>query len=210
MPAITDYSSLKQEVANELSRQGIGDLAGRIPRWIQQGEQRLFAKLRVREMEASANVTVTTSTQTSALPTRWVDGRVLYIAGSPPLEFRTLQEFWHIYANLPTAQPTYYTISGEDLVWAPLPDAGYTVVAEYFQKPAAFSADADTNSVLTTYPDVYLYAACLAGAASLGNGGLMAGYAQLFEDAVEYAHAASRADRMGGDVVPPMRAAQMT
>ena len=136
MPAITDFSTLKQEVASELSRSGVGDLAGRIPRWVQQAERRLFSLLRISEMETTANVTVVQSTQESALPTLFLQARNLYISGSPPLEFRTLQELWHVYANLPTAAPLYYSIANGNFVWAPLPNAGPTVICEYYKEPA--------------------------------------------------------------------------
>jgi len=196
MAQITTYGTLKSEVQAELSRNGVGDLADRAPRWVQQAEAHLFTQLRVQEMESSASVTVSASTRTSSQPTRFLAPRVLYISGSPPLEKRNLQELWHVYAELTTAQPLYYAISNSEFVWAPLPDAGYTVTCEYYQKPAAFSADGDTNTVLTTYPDTYLYAACLAAAASLGNGPLMQAYAHLFENAVQMAHA-SNAGKIG-------------
>jgi len=182
--SISNYGELKTAVATELGRD---DLTSYIPNYISRGESLLFSDLRVREIEASDSVTISISTRTSALPTRWVGRRSIYISGSTNqrLEYRAPDEYWSIYANLTSAEPTVYTIEGENFVWGPLPDAGYTAVVQFYQRPALFSANSDTNSVLTRWPDLYLLTACMRSAAQLGNDARILTWAAMYEDLLE-------------------------
>ena len=209
MTQIIDYGTLKTEVANELTRD---DLTARIERFVQQGEARLFTDLRVREMEAAQSLVTVGAARTVALPTRYLKARSLYISGSPNvrLEYRNPTEYWQIYSSLPTAKPRVYTIEREFFLLGPVPDAVYTLPVTFYQKPVSFVADADTNGVLTRFPDIYLYAACLASAPFLGNDARILQWASMYEDWIERAHTADRADRQSGDTLVPDRVAQMT
>ncbi len=207
--AISDFGELKTALANWLTR---SELTARVPEFVALGEGRLFTDLRCREMEATATVTTSSATRTTALPTRFVQARTLYITGSPNvrLEFRSLSEMWSIYNDIATAKPTYFSISGENFVWGAIPDATYNVVVEHYARPAVFSADSDTNAIIARWPGLYLYTALLEAAPFLGNDPRIVTWAGLYEELLRSIHAADKRDRYSGDVIVPDRDAQLT
>ncbi len=196
-------------MANWISR---SDLTPRVPELIALGESRLFTDLRCREIEATATISTTSTQRLDPLPTRFVQARGLYITGTPNvrLEFRSIAEFWSVYGDIATASPTYYTISADNFVWAGIPDAVYSIIVEHYARPAAFSADADTNAVIARWPNLYLYTALLEAAPFLGNDPRVVTWSGLYETLLAQIHAADKRDRYSGDVVVPARDAQLT
>ena len=202
--SIANYGELKTAVANFLTRD---DLTARIPEFITLGEATLYTDLRCRENEATASVTITTSTRTSALPTLYVQARSIYISGTiQRLEYRKTEEYWSVYAGLTSAKPTVYTIEGENFVWGPLPDAGYTAEVLYYQRLAALSAAGDTNAVLTRWPNLYLWSSLLQSAPFLGNDTRILTWTAMYEDLLERIHGANARDRASGDAISERRA----
>lgn len=204
-----DYATLKTAIDNELR---MDDITNEIPRFIRQGEQRLYQKLRVRFMETIATISTAAAQQTDPLPTRYRQGRSLYIDGTPDtrLEFRTSAEFWSIYGSLATAKPQVYTIEGENFTWGPVPDAVYSIKVLYYQEPAALSADLDTNGVFTLDFQLLFYSSLIASAPFLKNDGRVIIWTQLYEDCLQNVMEADRFDRYSGDVRVPERVAQLT
>lgn len=207
--AIGNYGDLKTAVANWLERD---DLTERIPELIALGESRLFTQLRVREMEATAPLTTVAAQRTNSLPTRFVQARALYVSGTPykRLEFRSMAEYWSIYASQTSAKPTVYTIVGENVVWGPVPDTAYTVTVDHYARPAALSSNTDTNAVLTRWPGLYLYPALLEAAPFLADDDRLVTWAGLYETLLDLAHASNLADRASGDVVSQTRIKQVS
>lgn len=196
--AITTYGELKTAVANWLKRD---DLVNRIPEFIAMGEDRVYNTLRIRELEATADISLSTAGGASyTLPTGWVAGRRIYISGSPNkvIEYRPPVNFWSIYSSNTSAQPVVYTIEGENIVFAPTPDAAYTAKVLYYQRLTAFSADADTNGLLTKARGVYLYASLLEAAPFLGDDPRILIWSQFWDDIVERLETADRKDRFSG------------
>lgn len=164
--SITNYSELKTAVANYMLR---SDLTSRIPEFIQFAESRIAygskipsmvsEPLRIRSMETSSTLTV--AAQTVALPSGYLQSRRLYLATDPiaKLDFVTPDVFWETYMSSTTAQPTAYTIEGENLVFGPTPDGTYSGRILYYKKFDALSGDTDTNWLLTNVPNAYLYGA---------------------------------------------------
>jgi hypothetical protein len=207
--AITNYGELKVAVANWLARD---DLTARVPELIALGEFRLYSELRVRFMEASANVTVSGGAQTAPLPTRYVQARDVYISGAPikRLEYKTPVEFRALHHSRAAGKPDVFTIIGENFVWGPSPDIGYTAICDFYQKPAALAADADTNGLFALVPNLLLYAALLEAAPFVGNDARVSIWASMYEDLLMKVHAADARDRHSGDTRTAMREAQRT
>lgn len=207
--SISDFGELKTAVANWLTR---SELTPRIPEFVALGEARLFTDLRCREIEATATISTTSSQREDPLPTRFVQGRGLYITGSPSvrLEFRSIAEYWSVYSDFTEAKPSYYTISADNFVWGAVPDAVYSIVVEHYARPAAFSGDSDTNAVIDRWPNLYLYTALLEAAPFLGNDPRILTWSGLYETLLAQIHAADKRDRYSGDVIVPDRDAQLT
>ncbi len=206
---VTNFGELKSAIADELRHD---DLTSQIPRFIRQGEQRLYHALRVRFMETTATITTASSQQTDTLPTRFRQARNLYVADTvnTRLEFRTSAEFWPIYSPKANSKPTHYTIEGENFVWAPTPNAAYSIKVLYYQEPAALSADGDTNGVFTLDFQLLMYASLIASGAYLKNDARMVVWAQLYDQSLQDVMESDKRDRYSGDVVAPARSVQLT
>lgn len=57
-----------------------------------------------------------------------------------------------------TGEPECYALVGDRYKLFPIPDAGYTLHAFFFQKAAALSSGGDTNAWLSEAPDLYIAA----------------------------------------------------
>ena len=195
--AITTYAELKTAVATWLERD---DLTNRIPEFIALAEDRIYQTIRTRDLENTATISTTSSQQEDSLPTRYVAARRLYVDASPDtvLEYRSPVNFWSIWGSQTSAKPVVYTIEAGNFVWGPVPDAVYSIKILFYNRLAAFSADADTNSLLTNARGLYLYGALLEAAPFLGDDPRVLIWAQMWEDMKERIEIADRKDRFSG------------
>lgn len=193
--AITNYGELKASISNWLDRD---DLTARIPEFISQAEDRVSHDLRIRPMETSADISITTS-RTAALPTRFLGLIRLYLEISSSdqrrLEYMTPQNFWLRELVDVSGTPKIFTIEGENFVWGPLPDKGYTAKCLYFQRFAALSSDSDTNWLLTNARNVLLYAALIESAPFLEDDTRALTWGAMYDDAIQRVKRSDRRDR---------------
>lgn len=194
--AITTYTELQTAVQNWLG--DTATLTSRVTEFISLAEDDINMDLRVREMEASADLTITA--QTVSLPTRYAQAKRVYISGSPnkPLDYYTPADFWQRYLSTDGGTPVAFTIEGENIVLGPVPGSTYTGKILYYQKLAAFSAGADTNTVLTTRRGLYLYASLKHAALYLEDGEKAAFYDGIYKELLDKAHRADAKDRHSG------------
>ena len=206
---VTNFGELKTAIENELRHD---DLTNEIPRFIRQGEQRLYQKLRVRFMETNVDISTVSTQRANALPSRFRQARSIYVAGSPNvrLEYRTPVEFWSVYSSFANAKPKVFTIEGENFLWGPTPDAIYTITVLYYKEPDALSADSDTNGVFTLDFQLLMYSSLIASAPFLKNDARILVWAQLYEQCLQEVMESDRRDRYSGDVIIPERMAQLT
>lgn len=113
--------------------------------------------LRVREMLTTYSAT--TSTETLALPSDFLEFDHVYVDQDPRVPLNNSGGYDQGAAYRPSGIPSSYYVTGDNLHFNPSPDASYTLGGEYFASLAVFSANSDTNDVLTKYPEIYLYAA---------------------------------------------------
>ena len=93
------------------------------------------------------------------LPSSFLGFRQIYIPGNPkhPIDFITPEQMDDTYLSSTTGTPKVYTIEGEYIRFAPVPDTTYLARSDYYKKFAAMSGASDTNWLLTNAPGVYLY-----------------------------------------------------
>lgn len=206
---LTNYGDLKTTYANWLARD---DLTARIPEFIALGEFRLYSELRVRFMETSAAVAIVGSVRTTTLPTRWLQGKAVYVSGSPNrrLEYKTPIEYWAMHSSRAQAKPDVFTIEGENFLWGPVPDVDHNAVASFYQKPAPLANNTDTNGLFTLAPNLLLYAGLIEASPFLGNDARIPVWSALYEDLINKVHMADAKDRYSGDVRQAAKEAQRT
>lgn len=167
--AIDTYALLKTAIASRADRT---DLTSLIPDFITEAATRIHygsneppfisEPLRIRAMEASDDLTI--SARTCAIPARVVQVRRLYLNTDPvaKLEMVSPDKLWGSNLGLTGDQPSAFAMEGENFVFGTSPDATYTGKLLSYKTFAAFSADADTNWLLTNAPGAYLHGALIA------------------------------------------------
>jgi hypothetical protein len=154
---VTTYSGLVTSVGLWLERSDLGTM---IPDFITLFEARMNRILRVPEMEESADLTVTDGV--ADLPADWLAIRHLYWNGSNdseivPVPLSTLRRDYPQSAY--TNRPQVYAVVGNELHLGPQPsaDADEALTLLYYEKIPALSSDNETNWLITSHPDIYLY-----------------------------------------------------
>jgi hypothetical protein len=156
--AFTNYTDLKATVADYLART---DLTAQIPDFITLAENRLRRDLRTRQMIKVVTTNTTAGDSTVALPSDFLEMRDIHIE-SNPIQTVIYQNPSNFYRNSNvTVQgaPTYYTVTGSEFQFAPIPDSAYTLKMIYYAAPAYLSAINSSNIFLANCPDLLLYAA---------------------------------------------------
>jgi hypothetical protein len=156
--AINTYSDLQTEIANYLAR---NDLTTQIPNFIQKAEIRLRRDLRIRQMLKVVTTITSANDGTVELPFDFQQMRDLHINTNPitVLKYESPSNFYRNTWSTITGVPLQYTILAQELQFAPIPDAGYTLQMLYYASPPFLSNTNTSNVFLTTCPDLLLYAA---------------------------------------------------
>jgi len=159
------YESLGTTVSNYLDR---NDLDAVIPTFVELCESKLKRRLRHWKMEKRATADTVADQRTLALPTDFLEMRALKLNTTPVKTLEYLPPAIMNYNSAYSAQPSFYTIIGEELHFETTPDTVYEVEMYYY----AFDPLADdnqTNWIITEYPDVYLYGTLLEAESFLMN-----------------------------------------
>jgi len=151
--ALANFTDLKASVADFLNR---SDLTTVIPDFITMCEAGFNRELRVREMSVRTQAPI--DSQYVKLPDDFLGMRNIDLMTDPvtPLSYKNLQNLdIHRRADA-TGKPIYYSITQNNIEFAPAPDGDYTLEIVYYQKVPALSANT-TNWLLDNHPDAYLY-----------------------------------------------------
>ena len=156
-----DYGTLKTTVEAYLNR---SDLSSYIPTFITLGASRIHyggdnpyssAPLRIPAMQTRATGT---TTGTISIPTGFLEVIRLKCSNGSTywnIDYASPSQF-STYENS-SDYPSYYTFINNTIETTPTASASYTL--DYYKAFDAFSADVDTNWLLTNVPDAYLFAA---------------------------------------------------
>jgi hypothetical protein len=163
---VTTYSGLLSTVGDWLNR---SDLNTKIPDFITLLEARLNRILRTAEMEETT--TLSTTAERIDLPTDFLQARALYLDTDPRQELEAVSPgtLRTKYAVQATGKPEVYAISGSEMVFGPAPDDEYDAILTYYQKLEALSDANETNWLIVSHPDVYLYGTLLMAETFLWN-----------------------------------------
>jgi hypothetical protein len=165
--SIANYSELQTAVINRLHRAGLTAL---VPDFIALGEARIYRDLRIRCMETALSGAI--SAGVLALPAGYIELKSAYIDGSPTRKL-TRKSLDYIYTNYPTRSssscPVFMAREGDNFVFGPYPDTGYTVKGIYYKRLSALSDSNTTNWFTANAPDILLYAALVEAADHVSN-----------------------------------------
>lgn len=148
------YSELQSAIADWLQR---SDLTSIIPTWIRFATAGFNRTLRVPQMESRDSSSLTA--EFSAIPTDMLEVVAIHDDDGNELRYLGRQEFAAVVSNGARPNPAIYTIEDYQLRVLPAPSVSepLDVTITYFEQVPALVAAADTNWLLTDYPDLYLY-----------------------------------------------------
>ncbi|MDA8668236.1 hypothetical protein N9M26_01110 [Alphaproteobacteria bacterium] len=207
--AITNFTNLKTTIANYLNRD---DLTSYIPDFITLAESRMNNELRVREMETiDTSTTTVAGTQAYSLPTGFIEAKYVIFQSDPYaiLQYKAPFDFFKDYnASVSSGRPSFFTIIGTEINLGVTPDSAKTLEIAFFKKLTALSDSNLTNTILTNYPDLYLYGALAESAPFLMQDERLDVWAKLYKEALRIANSSSENGRsasqnlqMSADVV---------
>lgn len=202
--AITDYTTLKAAIVRRLHR---SDLTAQIPDYIALAEARFARDLRVRAMEAVGTVVFAAGDASKALPADFLELRSISLDSAVPVDMRYVTPQEIVLPASDNGQSYYYTIIGDDLYLAPVPDGGATVRIVYYARPAALSDANPANALLTAACDVYLYGALLESIPDTQQTSMVEIWKTFYQESVAKLQRAEDAARYTSQLVarPPRR-----
>lgn len=144
---IQDFGTLKTAIASRANKSNLTD-------WLEDFVRRAHDVI-VGEVVMSADLTI--SAQSTALPTGFREALSVWLVNRPMKQLSEASSQVTQYIS-GTGVPYCFRIDTTLLVY-PTPMASYEAQMVYRLARTMFSADADTNAILTRYPFVYLYGA---------------------------------------------------
>lgn len=158
-----NYAELKLAVTGYLHRT---DLTSKVGELIERAEDMLFRRIDVMPTEVSVSGTSTSAT--IALPSDC----------DQPLRLTITTDGYEVSLDLfrrpldgsgPVAAASSFTIEGTNIRLMDAPGAQYSYTLYYLPKMVNLSDSVTTNWLLTSHPDLYMYAAALEGARYVRN-----------------------------------------
>lgn len=150
-----NYGELKTAIASDSKRE---DLIAEVPRFVQEAEGMIYARLKSYGLEyelTDADRDDTTS-PVYTLPTKVVQVRHVIPPQCQPL---TQADETLVAMHRANTQVKFYVVRPNTIVLAGTPAAEATFLLQYFGLPAPLDADGDTNALLNDFPQLYKEAA---------------------------------------------------
>lgn len=158
---ISTLANLETQVLSFMHRAQILDTDGttNVRNLVELGELWLFRNARTPEMEATLSAAIG-SNGILAVPSDYLSMKHCRISGTPTQYLKMRPAQW-IYEQYPlqsaNGKPHFIARDGSGFIFGPYPDSTYTVTGTYYAKPTSIVSSA--NSLFTTNPDLYLFAA---------------------------------------------------
>ena len=202
--ALGTFTELKDAIADWLDR---SDLTARIPDFITLAEARLNRDLRIRPMEVRSSMETTSGQRYFNLPGGYLQMRNMQMNTNPitPLEYITPEMLDRLYGSDTTGKPRAYTLIGDEIQLAPIPDSDYTVEMAFYEKFTPLgdgtSGTVTTNWLTTNAPDILLYGALLEAEPFIKNDERIALWLNAYSSAVKKIQDADARDRHSGSAM---------
>lgn len=199
--ALGNYTELKDAIADWLDR---SDLTDRIPDFIALAEARLNRELRIRPMEVRSTMTTTVGQRYFNLPGGYLQMRNFQINTNPitPLEYITPEMLDRLYGSNTTGKPRAYSLIGDEIQLAPIPDSEYTIEMAFYEKFTPLgdgtSGTVTSNWLTKNAPDVLLYGALIEAEPFIKNDERIQLWLTAYKEAIDKIQKADDRDRHSG------------
>ena len=202
--ALGTFTELKDAIADWLDR---SDLTARIPDFIALAEARLNRELRIRPMEVRSVAYTTSGQKYFNLPGGYIQMRNIQLNTNPttPLEYITPEMLDRLYGSSVTGKPRAYTLIGDEIQLAPIPDSAYELEMAFYEKFTPLgngSAGTVTNNWLTANaPDVLLYGSLMEAEPFIKNDERVPVWLNGYSNAIDKLQKADSRDRHSGSAM---------
>ncbi len=202
--ALGTYTELKDAIADWLDR---SDLTARIPDFIALAEARINRELRIRPMEVRSTMYTTADQQYFNLPGGYIQMRNIQLNTNPttPLEYITPEMLDRLYGSTTSGKPRAYTLIGDEIQLAPIPDSAYQVEMAFYEKFTPLgdgSAGTVTSNWLTANaPDVLLYGALMEAEPFIKNDERIPVWLNGYSNAINKLQQQDQRDRHSGSAM---------
>lgn len=181
---ITDYSSLKTSIADFIHR---NDLNDKIPLFIQLAEAKIAKNIKSRKLSADVTKITTGGVDYIDVPSDYSMLNQLVIKTNPTYVLELVPD--HVLSqynqNSITGIPKFYSISGDKIKLAPIPDGTYNIDINYDAQLTQLSSINPTNFILDNYPYLYLYGALIETCIYTNDPDQVQFYQQKMSEAIE-------------------------
>ena len=197
--ALSTYTELKDAVADWLDR---SDLTARIPDFIALAETRINRELRIRPMEVRSTMTTTSGNQYFNLP-----GGNIQLNTNPttPLEYITPEMMDRLYGSSTTGKPRAYSLIGDEIQLAPIPDSAYYLEMAFYEKFTSLgdgtSGTVTSNWLTLNAPDILLYGALMEAEPFIKNDERIPVWLNGYSSAIDKLQRADSKDRHSGSAM---------
>ena len=202
--ALGTYTELKDAIADWLDR---SDLTARIPDFIALAEARINRELRIRPMEVRSTMVTTADQQYFQLPGGYIQMRNMQLNTNPttPLEYITPEMMDRLYGSTTSGKPRAYTLIGDEIQLAPIPDSTYTVEMAFYEKFTPLgdgsSGTVTSNWLTANAPDVLLYGALMEAEPFIKNDERIPVWLNGYNNAVNKLQQQDQRDRHSGSAL---------
>ena len=202
--ALGTFTELKDAIADWLDR---SDLTARIPDFIALAEARINRELRIRPMEVRSTMYTTVDQQYFNLPGGYIQMRNIQLNTNPttPLEYITPEMLDRLYGSSTTGKPRAYTLIGDEIQLAPIPDSAYQLEMAFYEKFTPLgdgSAGTVTSNWLTANaPDVLLYGALMEAEPFIKNDERIPVWLNGYSNAINKLQQQDQRDRHSGSAM---------
>ena len=202
--ALGTFTELKDAIADWLDR---SDLTDRIPDFIALAEARINRELRIRPMEVRSTMYTTADQQYFQLPGGYIQMRNIQLNTNPttPLEYITPEMLDRLYGSTTTGKPRAYTLIGDEIQLAPIPDSAYQIEMAFYEKFTALgdgtSGTVTSNWLTKNAPDVLLYGALMEAEPFIKNDERIPVWLNGYSNAIDKLQKADQRDRHSGSAM---------
>ena len=202
--ALSTFTELKDAIADWLDR---SDLTARIPDFIALAEARINRELRIRPMEVRSTMYATVDQQYFNLPGGYIQMRNIQLNTNPTtaLEYITPEMLDRLYGSSTTGKPRAYTLIGDEIQLAPIPDSAYTLEMAFYEKFTALgdgtSGTVTSNWLTKNAPDILLYGALMEAEPFIKNDERVAVWLNGYGNAIDKLQKADQRDRHSGSAM---------
>lgn len=207
--AISSYSTLRNAVAGNAGQSWShrNDVLSVFDTFLQLTEEAIYqggdksdgeyvSGLRLRAMETRSTATLSTSSRFLQLPDNFIEARraeLEYSSSIYPLKFVPAPELME---STVSGRPTRFTVTSQ-FEFDCQPDVAYTMEVQHYAKQTAISSSNSTNSILTSFPSIYLYGCLHHMYVWAGNGEKALLHHDLFLNAIKKANTQDEWARYG-------------